>query len=112
MTKETSPDADALQTELKSVRRSFEILLLSIEADGPDKAREMTGKILERLEKLTRDIRETYVRDILERRFSPLRTEKEHLTAASGNDDFIAVVSRLEGHIGLIEREMNLLLTR
>jgi len=118
MSTETKEDVVIrLDEELRSVKKSFEVLLLAIEAEGVVVAAEIAERLMGRLERLMRDIKTTYIETIFEKRVSALLEDHQKLTAMKASDrpsadGFIELVGRIERHISSAEREMHLLVPK
>src|SRR4051812_4782714 len=90
----------ALEEELRSIKKSFEVLLLAIEAEGVIAASEIAERLMTRLERLMHDVKATYVEIVFERRSRSLIQDRERLIAvrAEGRpstDAFIELVGRI-----------------
>lgn len=106
-----------LDQELKSIKKSFEVLLLAIEAEGVIAASEIAERLMGRLEKLMADIKSAYVEVIFERRFRVLAEDHQRLAemksgSSASSDQFIQLVGRIEKHISNVDRELRLLVPR
>lgn len=111
MTNEFS-DGERIQADLRAARRSFEQLLLALETEGPTRARGLAENILTQLERASGDIRTTYTERVLTERFRVLGEDRRRLAELREDDDLVSLVSRLERHLKMVERELRVLVLR
>ena len=115
MTHEPAEGVDTLNEDLRSVKKAFEVLLLAIEAEGIEPATQIAERIVDRIDHIIREMKSGYVQKILDAKFKPFAEDKErfaHFRAekSRSSDEFIEIVSRLERHIALVDREMRMLM--
>lgn len=101
--------AERLAAEILSLKKSYEILLMAIDADGVSPARDIADRLADRLDAVIREIKGGFAQDVLDERFRPFSEDRTRLLDRAGSDDFLALVSRLEKHIALVDREMHAL---
>ncbi len=106
-----------LNEELRSVKKSFEVLLLAIEAEGVLSAAEIAERLMVRLEALMAEIKGAYIEINFDRRIRTISDDRQRLAEARAGgrpntDAFIELVGRIERHIGNADREVKTLAPR